>query len=145
MAAKAAPEARARVLEAGVAPQAQPRLYSAATNVASVHTASVTPKKQESPAQQPAVDEAAPTYSSRHDSAIWWLCTQRERRQHIGADVERQHLKHTDRERQLSAGQRPGRKGCEFGDIVGQVIGQEASYVGEGCPAELDCLTMVAK
>ena len=75
-------------------------------------------QNQESSAQQSAGDEAALADSARHDAAAGWLCAERERRQHVGADVERQHLHYADCERQLSAGQRPGGEGREFGDIV---------------------------
>ncbi len=91
------------------------------------HTASVTPKTRR------ALRSSRPSMRLRLRTRpdmkrrLGGSCPQREGRQHVGADIERQHLQHADCQRQLSAGQRPGGEGRQFGDIVSQVVGQETS------------------
>ena len=64
--------------------------------------------------------------------------TERERGKDVGADVEREHLQHADRERESPARERPHDERRELGDVVGEVIGEEAADVGEGRAALLD-------
>jgi hypothetical protein len=56
-------------------------------------------------------------------------------REGFGADVEREHLQHTDRERNSVARKCPYDEGRELRDVVGEVVGEEASNVGvRGAP-----------
>ena len=57
---------------------------------------------------------------------------QRQGRQLIGADVEHQHLKDAQGERERAAGERPDGERRQLGDVVGQVVGQEPADVAVG-------------
>ena len=57
------------------------------------------------------------------------FAAERECREHVGSDVEGEHLQDADREREAPAGKRPDHERGELGDIVGEVVGEEAADV----------------
>ncbi len=58
------------------------------------------------------------------------LRTERERGQQVGADVEGEDLSTVERQRDRAAGERQDGERRELGDVVGEVVGEEAAHVG---------------
>ena len=66
------------------------------------------------------------------------LRAERHRGKRVRPDVQREDLEHTEGEREPPSGERPDHERGEFGDVVGQVVRQEAPDVPEGRPPVLD-------
>ena len=137
MVAKAVPEARASRAGPGVSPQAQPAWSEDGGEGGHRGHRLGRPEDAEGPPEHGAVDDGV-VVASAHDALAGRLGTQRQRREHVGADVEGQDLQHPDREREAAAGQRPHRERRQLGDVVGQVVGEEPADVLERRAAELD-------
>ena len=75
---------------------------------------------------------------ARERARVGRLGAEGERGQQVGADVEAEDLQHAEGEREASAGQRPDDERGELGDVVGEVVGEEAADVGERRAALLD-------
>ena len=66
------------------------------------------------------------------------LRAQRDGRERVRADVEGEDLQHADRQWESTARQRPDHERCQLGDVVGQVVREEAAQVPERGPPLFD-------
>ena len=71
-----------------------------------------------------------------HQAGVGALGSQRQRRQHVGAEIDGENL--DDGQRQRNPEQHEGQIGKQFGNVRGQDIGQEFADVFEDCPPFLD-------
>ena len=92
----------------------------------------------EDPAQQRTVDEVAPHGRAGQGSGVGRLGAEGQGGQQVGADVEAEDLQHAEGEREPPAGQGPDHERGQLGDVVGEVVGEEAADVGERRPPLLD-------
>ena len=90
----------------------------------------------EDPNQDRSIKHVAPQWRTVEHVFGGRLRTECERGQQVRPDVETQHLEDADREREPSGGQSPDYERCELGDVVGEVIRDEASDVRE-CAAAM--------
>ena len=101
MVAKAVPEARASRAGPGVSPQAHPDWRRTVVKAASEATASVAPRTPKARPSTARFDDRV-VVATAHDALARRLGAQRQRREHVGADVQGQDLQHPDREREAA-------------------------------------------
>ena len=85
----------------------------------------------ESSHHQTSVEQMAPDGRAVQRSFIGWFCAECQGGEDVGADVECEHLEHTDRQREPARRQRPHDEGRQFGDVVGKVVVEKPANVGE--------------
>ncbi|KPC69529.1 hypothetical protein ADL26_18160, partial [Thermoactinomyces vulgaris] len=78
------------------------------------------------------IDQAAGARGTAHGARVRGFGAEGERGEQVGADVERQDLQDPDREWQGAAEEGPHGERRQLGDVVGEVVGQEAADVREG-------------
>ena len=136
---KAAPEAVARTTSDGSAsPKRQPATARAVTNASISITASVGPSTPNARRATSGVDEVATVRGLVEDIGSGRLAAER----HawiVSVPMSRPTICSTPRARgKDAAAEGPDDERGELGDVVGEVIGEEASDVAEGGPALLD-------
>ena len=123
---------------AGSARRPSRRSTRTLTKAAISTAASVGPSTSRARRSSAQVDERTRPHRLRHDARARRLGAEGEGRQQVGADVEGEDLQHGQGEREVPDRQRPQHEGRQLGDVVGEVVGQEATDVRTSGPAELD-------
>ena len=84
------------------------------------------------------IDEVPRFGWSLHNARARRFVAEGQRRKKVCADIEAQNLQHPERERESATGQCPHDEGSQLGDVVGEVVREEAVNVGVRRSALLD-------
>ena len=82
-------------------------------------------------AEHVAVDQVTAARRSLHRPRCGRLCAEGKGREQVGTDVEAEDLQDPERERDVPSRQGPDDERRQLGDVVGEVVGEEAADVGE--------------